>query len=86
MDMVTADMPFEYLDIHACTYLSDELPQPSPNFLVEHRLAVLRYPHNVILDVIYAMRRFAVVLHSTASLLKSSPKGEGFSPIPRVRH
>jgi len=37
----------------------------------------------VVLDVIDTVRSLAVVLHDTASLLKSSPKGEGFSPIPR---
>ncbi len=30
-------------------------------------------------------RTIAIVLHNTASLLKSSPKGEGFSPIPREK-
>src|SRR5208337_4350654 len=38
---------------------------------------------DMILDVIDTVRSLAVVLHNPASLLKSSPKGEGFSPIPR---
>jgi len=37
----------------------------------------------MVLDVIDTVGSLAVVLHNTASLLKSSPKGEGFSPIPR---
>jgi hypothetical protein len=86
MDMVAADMPFEYLDIHTRTYLSNELSQAYSGVLVEHRLAVLRYPYNVVLDVKYTMRRLSVILHGTASLIKSSSKGEGFSPIPRVGH
>ena len=32
---------------------------------------------------VYGMTRFPVILH-TASILKSSPEGEGFSPNPRV--
>jgi len=33
----------------------------------------------VVLEIIDRVRRFPVVLH-TVMLLKSSPKGEGFSP------
>jgi hypothetical protein len=36
----------------------------------------------VVLDVVNGMARFPIIFH-TASILKSSPKGEGFSPIPR---
>jgi hypothetical protein len=36
----------------------------------------------VIFDIIDGMAGFPVILH-TASILKSSPEGEGFSPNPR---
>ena len=74
MDMVTADMPFDYLYVHTFAYLPDQLSQPPPNILVEYRLAVLRDPHNVILDVIYAMRRLAVLLHGTVRVGWRLPK------------
>ena len=38
------------------------------------------------MHVINTMGRFSVMLHNTASILKSSTKGEGFSPIPPRRH
>jgi len=41
----------------------------------------------MILQIIYTMRRLSVILHSAKLInLKTSPKGEGFSPIPRVGH
>jgi hypothetical protein len=40
----------------------------------------------VIFQIVNGMRSLAVVFHGTASLLKSSPEGEGFSPIPRRGH
>ena len=84
--MVSAHMATYYLYIHTCTYLSYELSQPYPNVLADHRLAVFRYPHDMILDIVYTMRRLTVILHNTASILKSSSKDEGFSPIPRMGH
>ena len=52
----------------------------------ERWLAVFGDPYHVEFDVIDSMRGLTVVFHNTASLLKSSPKGEGFSPIPRGGH
>jgi len=52
------------------------------NVSSKNRLAVFRDPDNVIFDVVYGMTGFPIVLHA-ASILKSSPEGEGFSPIPR---
>jgi hypothetical protein len=46
-------------------------------------LAVFCDPNDVVFQVIDGMARVAVMLH-TASILNSSPKGEGFSPIPRM--
>ena len=60
-----------------------KLSNPECHLAMQYRLAVFRDPDDVVLDVIDSVRGLAVILHDTASLLKSSPKGEGFSPIPR---
>ena len=84
--MIFAYMTPYYLYLHRLTYLTYQLSQPYPDIRPERALAVFRYPHDMVLDVVYAMRCLSVILHNTASLLKSSPKGEGFSPIPRMGH
>jgi hypothetical protein len=38
-------------------------------------------PYNVVFQIVNGMARFPVILHP-ASILKSSPKGEGFPPFP----
>ncbi len=83
--MVFRNMPFDDLNIRGLADLSDQVPNPDRHFPAKHRLAVLGDPHNVILDVIDTMRSLPVVLHNTASLLKSSPKGEGFRRDVAVR-
>ncbi len=52
-------------------------------YLPTHNLlAVFRYPHHVIFEIIYSMARPAVIVH-TASRLKSSPGKRGlFSHSP----
>jgi len=77
---------FYNLDVHALADLPDQFPNPYRHVSKENRLAVFRDPNKMILGVIYRMRGFAIFLHNTASLLKSSPEGEGFSPIPRRGH
>ena len=57
-----------------------------PTAPVKTRLAVLRHPHKMVLDVITAMRTRSVVLHGrhcnkSTKNLKVSPEGEGFIPI-----
>ena len=81
--MVFRNMTFDDLNIQGLADLSDQVPNPDRHFSAKHRLAVPGDPHDMILDVIDTMLSLAVVLHNPASLLKSSPKGEGFSPIPR---
>jgi len=75
-------MTFDDFRIVRSAYLSDHIPNPLGNITAQNRLAVFRDPNYVILDVVYGMARFTVVLR-TASILKSSPEGEGFSPNPR---
>ena len=58
------------------------LPHPDRYSPMKNGLAVFSDPYHMEFDVIDSMRSLAVVFHNTASLLKSSPKGEGFSPFP----
>lgn len=74
------------LHVEPLALLADEGPHPLADFTVHLRLAVLGGPDQVVLDVVDAVTAPSVVLHaaeSTASLLKASPEGEGFSPTPR---
>jgi hypothetical protein len=82
MDMVFGNMATDYLDILGSTNLTDQLTSTLSDISTKYRLAVFSDPNQMIFDVINGVARTAVVLH-TASILKSSPKGEGFSPIPR---
>ena len=83
MDMILGNRTFDDIDLVALAYLSYQIPEPLRYLSVEHLLAVLRAPYQMVLDVIDRVRSFTVILH-TVMLLKSSPKGEGFSP--RGRH
>ncbi len=83
MHVIPGNRTFDDIDLVALAYLSYEIPEPLRYLSVEHLLAVLRAPHHVVLDVIDRVRSFTVILH-IVMLLKSSPKGEGFSP--RGRH
>ena len=76
------NMAFDDLHVIRPTYLTDKLPHPLCNIGPKDRLAVFGDPNDMVFNVVYGMTRFPVILH-TASILKSSPEGEGFSPIPR---
>jgi len=78
-------MPFENLYIPSPTYLAYKLSDPLGYLAAENMLAILRDPHKMVLQIVGCMARFAIMLH-TIKILKSSPKGEGFSPIPRRGH
>ena len=83
MHMILGNGTFDDIDLVAFAQLSYEIPQPLRYLSVEHLLTVLRAPYQMVLDVIDRVRSLPVILH-TLMLLKSSPKGEGFSP--RGRH
>ena len=83
MHVILRNGAFDDIDLVALAYLSYEIPQPLRYLSVENLLTILRAPYQVVLDVIDGVRSFPVILH-TLMLLKSSPKGEGFSP--RGRH
>jgi len=82
MHMVPRDMALENLYIFGLANLSHQLPHPYSNLSCQNRLAVFGDPNQVKLQIVNAMARSTIMLH-TASLLKSSPEGEGFSPNPR---
>ena len=55
------------------------------NFASQKRFAMFRNPYKMILQIVRCMAGFAIMLHAR-NILESSPKGEGFFPIPRRGH
>ncbi len=86
MQVVFGNMALDDLNIHCLANLPYQVPYSDRYFLMKKGLAVFGDPYHTKLDVIDSVRSLAVVFHNTASPLKSSPKGEGFSPIPRWGH
>lgn len=78
-------MPLENLDTPSYTYLPYKLPYSLGDLAAENLFAILDDPHKMVFQIVGCMARFAATLH-TIGILKSSPKGEGFSPIPRRGH
>ena len=85
MNMVLGNMPLDDLNLITFADLTDQLTDTFRNITTQNRLTILAYPDQVLFYVINGITRFTIMLH-TASILKSSPKGEGFSPIPRMGH
>ena len=83
MDMILRDRTFDDLYILGFAYFPYKIPQPFRHLSVKYLLTVLGDPDQMVLEVIYGMRSGSIVLH-IPMVLKSSPKGEGFSP--RGRH
>jgi hypothetical protein len=83
MNMISRNMSLDNFCILGLTNFSDQISCSFSNFSTQNWLAVFGNPNNMVLQIINGMARFSIILH-TASILKSSPKGEGFSPIPRV--
>ena len=81
MYVVPGNVALDDLYISIFTYLPYQISHAFGNFTAQNWLAVFCDPHDVVFQVIDGMAKVAVMLH-TASILKSSPKGEGFSPIP----
>ena len=84
MHMVLGYLPLNDFDISSFAYLSYQITRSLGDFASQNWLAVFRDPYDMVLDVIDGMARLPIMFH-TASILKSSPEGEGFSPIPRER-
>ena len=83
MDMILRHMAFHDLQIVALAYFPDETSQPKRYVSTQYWLTIFRDPYDA-LCVVNGMARFPIMF-LTASILKSSHKGEGFSPIPRGR-
>jgi hypothetical protein len=79
MNVVFRNGTLDDVDFVLLAYLPYELPEPLRHLPVKHFLSVFRAPYHVVLDVIDHMRSFPVILH-LHMLLKSSAKGEGFTP------
>ncbi len=86
MHMILGDVATDSIDVHAFTNFANQIPQAGCNVSKENRLAVFGDPNEILFDVIYSMLGLAIFLHNSASLLKYSPEGEGFSPIPQWGH
>ena len=85
MNMIMRDVASDYLDFLGLAEFTDQITH-SLRYLASHDwLSVFRDPYQMIFEIIDTVARSAIVLH-TESILKSSPKGEGFSPIPRLGH
>jgi hypothetical protein len=83
MDMISGNRTLDDFHVLGLAQLSYKVPEPLRYLSVEHLLTVFRDPYHIVLEVIDCVRSLTVILH-TVMLLKSSPKGEGFSP--RGRH
>jgi len=83
MDMIFRNRTFYDLYIPGLAYLSYKIPQSFRHLSVQHLLSIFGNPDQVVFKVIYGMGGSSIILHIPI-VLKSSPKGEGFSP--RGRH
>ena len=82
VNVIAGNVPLENLNIFGLADFSNQFPQPRGYFACQNRLAVFGDPYQMKFQIINGVARSTVMFH-TASLLKSSPEGEGFSPNPR---
>ena len=82
MNMITRNLAPDDFNIVRPKNLTGRSPNTLGNVNFQNRLAVFRDPDTVISYVVNGVARLPVALHA-ASILKSSPEGEGFSPNPR---
>ena len=81
--MILGYMAPNDLYIPYTTNLTDKLSNSSRCLTRQYRLTIFCYPNQVVFDIVCRMARLTVMLH-VRIILKSSPEGEGFSPIPRM--
>ena len=65
MHVVGSHVTFEDLDVERSTDLPDQVAHPRPDRPLERRLAVLGAEHEVVVDQVDGVRRFAVRGHAT---------------------
>jgi hypothetical protein len=82
--MILRNMTLDYFYIVRFADLTDKFPESLRDKTCQNLLAILRNPYHMVFQIIYAMLRLPIVLHCAKLVnLKTSPKCEGFSPIPR---
>jgi hypothetical protein len=72
--MFRPDMPLQNLNVLCPTNLSNQLAKFAPDVTAEHRLAILRDEHEMVVQTIHGMGRSAVLAHRRASYRKP-PEG-----------
>ena len=83
--MIRRNMALGDFHVPTTTYLPYEFAGTLGYFTRQYPFAILRNPYQMIFDIVSCMTGLAIMLHAK-NILKSSPKGEGFSPIPRRGH
>ncbi len=93
VDVIRGHFAFDDLDIVGLADLVDQIPGSYGGFSIEHLFAVFGNPNQVSFQIVFGMACGSIILHTMILRiafrnikLKSSPEGEGFSPIPRGRH
>lgn len=74
MNMIRTDVTTNNLYILTSAYLSYQLPDSPTHFITQHRPAVFRYEDKVIMNSVYCVRTFAIILHSN-TIIPQPPKG-----------
>ena len=76
MDMVRPNVPFENLDVLAATDFSDQIPHAVADLPHQHRLAILRGEHEMVVQTIDSMGGSTQFAHGRPSYRKPP---EGFA-------
>jgi hypothetical protein len=79
-EILKRDVPYNHLFIDIDGQGRKEPPSPQ---MVTPKFFCLTSSHHVADGLLRRNRSLAIVLHDTETLLKSSPEGKEFSPIPR---
>src|SRR5262252_4958847 len=87
MHMIRPNMTLQNLNVVTAANLSNQVPYLRPHVPPQHRLAILRDEHEVIMQTINRVGGWTILAHARqriASLLKASPEGEGIHPSQSV--
>jgi hypothetical protein len=90
--MILAHLSLQNPNLAARTRLADQFTHTFRNFALQHRIAILRAPDQMILDVVYSVRTCAILSHNASfsnrwrqfyTRIRAKAirlKGEGFKP------
>ena len=81
--MVRPDVALQDLDVLTPTDLSNQIAHLDSDVAPEHRLAILRDEHEMVVARIHRMAGSTILAHGRASY-RNPPEGEGV-PHPRLR-